>query len=98
LEEQKSVFGRIFIQFISQILRTYLRDKAKAFDADTKKFASSPSGILTRVRSYSKVKYSGRYKPQFTQATKGQRLIFKALGIETDPAETGEDDTEALLD
>lgn len=93
----KSVFGRIFIQFVSQILRTYLRGKAKSFDEGTQKFASSPSSILTRVRSYSKVKYSGRYKAQFTQATKGQRLIFKALGIDAEQPENDEDSTEVLL-
>lgn len=60
-----------------------IRDLSK----EGKKFTSS-SGILAIVRSYFKVKYSGRYKAQYTQGTKGQRLIFKALGIDIRKAET----------
>jgi hypothetical protein len=94
----KSVYGRIFIQFIAQILRTYLREKALAFDSETKKFTSSPSSALKRVRSFSLVKYSGHYKAQFTQPTKGQRLIFKALGIDVKMGEIENESTADLLD
>lgn len=80
--KSESVYGRLFIQFCAQILRTVLRNKIRLFDADTKKYASSPDTLLKRVKSYSKVKFSGKYKPQYSAPTKGQRLIFKALGIE----------------
>ncbi len=80
--KSESVYGRLFIQFCAQILRTVLRNKIRLFDADTKKYASSPDTLLKRVKSYSKVEFSGKYKPQYSAPTKGQRLIFKALGIE----------------
>ena len=78
----KSVYGRIFIQFCAQILRTELRNDIRSFDAETKKYASAPDTLLKRVKSYSKVKFSGKYKSQYSAPTKGQRLIFKALGID----------------
>ncbi len=78
----ESVYGRLFVQFCAQILRTVLRNKIRSFDAETKKYASSPDTLLKRVKSYSKVKFSGKYKAQYSAPTRGQRLIFKALGID----------------
>ena len=47
---------------------------------------------------YSQVSYTGRYKSQYTVMTKGQRLIFKALGISAeDPDSDGEQQTEDLF-
>ncbi len=89
----ESVYGRIFIQFCAQILRTVLRNKIRSFDAETKKYASSPDTLLKRVKSYSKVKFSGKYKPQYSAPTKGQRLIFKALGIDFQDSSTDDGDT-----
>lgn len=82
IHKTESVYGRLFIQFCAQILRTELRNKIRSFDAETKKYASSPDTLLKRVKSYSKVKFSGKYKAQYSAPTKGQRLIFKGLGID----------------
>lgn len=94
----KSVYGRIFIQFCAQILRTQLRAGISGFSQETRKYASSPDTLLRRVRMYSQVSYTGRYKSQYTVMTKGQRLIFKALGISAeDPDSDGEQQTEDLF-
>lgn len=83
-KKTESVYGRLFIQFCAQVLRTVLRNKIRSFDAETKKYASSPDTLLKRVKSYSKVKFSGKYKAQYSAPTKGQRLIFKELEIDFD--------------
>ena len=93
----KSVYGRIFIQFCAQILRTQLRVATSGFDQETRKYAASPDSLLRRVRMYSKVSYTGRYKSQFTVKTKGQRLIFNALGITEDGPDSDDGRTEELL-
>jgi hypothetical protein len=50
------------------------------------------------VKSYSKVKFSGKYKSQYSAPTKGQRLIFKALGIDFKDSSAGDDgETETEL-
>ena len=92
----KSVYGRIFIQFCAQILRTELRNDIRSFDAETKKYASAPDALLKRVKSYSKVKFSGKYKSQYSAPTKGQRLIFKALEIDVADADDGSGTEENL--
>lgn len=89
----ESVYGRLFIQFCAQILRTVLRNKIISSDAETRKYASSPDMLLNRVKSYSKVRFSGKYKAQYSAPTKGQRLIFKGLGI--DFQDSSSDDSDA---
>ena len=93
----KSVYGRIFIQFCAQILRTQLRAGIACFDQETRKYAASPDALLRRVRMYSHVSYKGRYKSQFTTPTKGQRLIFKALGISAEDPDMDCGKTEELF-
>lgn len=91
----KSVYGRLFIQFCAQVLRTSLRNSIADFPSEVKKYASSVDALLSRVRSYSKVTYKGRYGSQYTVMTKGQKLIFSSLGIAD--CEQEEDSTENLL-
>ena len=90
IHKTESVYGRLFIQFCAQILRTVLRNKIAAFDAETRKYSSSPDALLKRVKSYSKVSFSGKYKSQYSALTKGQRLIFKGLGIDFQDSSPGE--------
>lgn len=93
----KSVYGRIFVQFIAQVMRTWMRNRISSFNDEVRKYAVSPDGVLTRVRSYSKVSYIGRYKSQFTVMTKGQRLLFQAFGIDAQADSDEESDSEKLL-
>lgn len=51
---------------------------------ETRKYATSPTSILKRVRSLTKVKYCDRYNDQYVAISKGQRLIFKNLSIDLD--------------
>ena len=88
----ESIYGRLFIQFCAQILRTVLRNRIISFDSETRKYASSPDALLKRVKSYSKVRFSGKYKAQYSAPTKGQRLIFKGLGIDFQDCSSGEGD------
>ena len=46
---------------------------------------------------YSRVSNTGRYKSQFTVKTKGQRLIFNALGITEEGLDSDDGKTEKLL-
>jgi transposase len=93
----RSVYGRIFVQFIAQVMRTWMRNRISSFNDEVRKYAVSPDGVLTRVRSYSKVSYIGRYKSQFTVMTKGQRLLFQAFGIDAQADSDEESDSEKLL-
>lgn len=88
----ESIYGRLFIQFCAQILRTVLRNRIISFDSETRKYASSPDALLKRVKSYSKVRFSGKYKAQYSAPTNGQRLIFKGLGIDFQDSSSGEGD------
>lgn len=97
VHHDRSVHGRIFLQFCAQILRTQIRSEISGFDQETRKYASNPDSLLSRVRMYSKVSYTGRYRSQYTVMTKGQRLIFKALKIHEEAADTDENRTEELL-
>jgi len=38
--------------------------------------------ILSRVISYSRIKFEGSYKDVYTTPTKAQETIFNALGVE----------------
>jgi len=91
VQSSNAVYGRLFIQFCAQILRTELRTMSASLQKETRKYAASPSSILKRVRSLTMVKYGGRYKDQFVAVSKGQRLIFKDLHIDLDARSDGED-------
>lgn len=93
----RSLYGRIFIRFCAQVLRTQLRSEIAAFSQETRKYASSPDALLRRVRMHSRVSCSGRYKSQCTVMTKGQRLIFKALGISAEDPDSDDGQTEDLF-
>lgn len=93
----RSVYGRMFIQFCSQVLRTQLRAGIAGFDHETRKYAASPDELLRTVRMYSQVSYKGRYRSQFTTLTKGQGLIFKALGISAEGPDSEDGQTGDLF-
>ena len=93
----RSVYGRMFIQFCSQVLRTQLRAVIAGFDHETRKYAASPDELLRTVRMYSQVSYKGRYRSQFTTLTKGQGLIFKALGISAEGPDSEDGQTGDLF-
>ena len=49
------------------------------------------------AKGIQEVSYTGRYKSQYTVMTKGQRLIFKALGISAEDPDSDDGQTEDLF-
>ncbi|MBR1918159.1 MAG: hypothetical protein IJ831_00880 [Spirochaetales bacterium] len=96
MHHDRSVHGRIFLQFCAQILRTQIRSEITGFDQETRKYAADPDSLLNRVRMYSKVSCTGRQGNQYTVMDMGQRLIFKALKIHEEAADTDENRREEL--
>lgn len=93
-----AVYGRLFLQFCSQILRTELRTMTETFRKETRKYATSPKDMLYRMRSLTKIRYKGRYKDQYVTLSKGQRLILEDIGIDLDlNSDSDTADTEALI-
>lgn len=80
----EAVYGRLFIQFCAQILRTELRTMTASFSKETRKYAANPTDLLDRVRSITKIRYMGKHKDQIVALSKGQRLILGDLGLELD--------------
>ncbi|GAB6277852.1 MAG: IS1634-like element ISMac12 family transposase [Rectinema sp.] len=73
--------GRLFIQFIALILLSELKRKLKEHREEVLRYGNYKS-ILSRVMSYSRIKFEGSYKDVYTTPTKGQETIFNALGVE----------------
>ncbi len=93
-----AVYGRLFLQFCSQILRTELRTMAESLGKETRKYATSPKDMLYRVRSLTKIRYKGKYKDQHVTLSKGQRLILSDIGISLDiDSDNDAADTETLI-
>ncbi len=72
--------GRLFIQFIALILLSELKRRLKDHRDELLKYGNYKS-ILSRVMSYSRIKFEGSYKDFYTTPTKGQETIFNALGV-----------------
>lgn len=73
--------GRLFIQFIALILLTELKKIIQENQKEIAKYGSNHRQILSRIASYSRVKFKGKYKDLYTSPTKGQEAIFTAFGI-----------------
>jgi transposase len=73
--------GRLFINFITLIILTALKERLKLIPAKERKHWNYRE-ILDKVNTYSKVHYRGKYKDVYTVPTKAQRLIFDLFGIE----------------
>ena len=76
-----AMHGRLFIQFVALILLSELKRKIKEHHDELLKYGNYKS-ILSRVMSYSRIKFEGSYKDLFSTPTKGQETIFNALAVE----------------
>jgi len=76
-----AMHGRLFIQFIALILLSELKRTIKEHQKALRKYGNYKS-ILSRVISYSRIKFEGSYKDVYTTPTKAQETIFNALGVE----------------
>ena len=98
VHSRDAVYGRLFIQFCSQVLRTELRSMADSLKKETRKYATSPHTLLDRMRSLTKIRYKGKYQDQYVTLSKGQRLILSDIGIVLDfNTDNDAADTEALI-
>ncbi len=73
--------GRLFIQFIALIILTELKRQVKDHAEELSKYGNYRS-ILNRVASFSQISFEGKYKDIYSAPTKGQEVIFSALGID----------------
>jgi len=73
--------GRLFINFITLIILTALKERIKLIPAKQRKYWNHRE-ILDKANTYSKVHYREKYKDVHTVPTKAQRIIFDLFGVE----------------
>lgn len=76
-----AMHGRLFIQFIALILLSELKHMLKENHEELLRYGNYKL-VLSRVMSYSRIKFEGSYKDLYTTPTKGQEAIFNALRVE----------------
>ncbi len=76
-----AMYGRLFIQFIALIILTELKQQLRHNHAQLAKYGNYTS-ILHRVASFSRIRFKGKYKDLHSTPTKGQEVIFNALGVD----------------
>ncbi len=69
----------MFIQFISLILMSRIRKTVRE-NLPSSRF--TPQSILLELESLTTVHYAGKYKNRLVEATKSQREILAAFGID----------------
>lgn len=100
----RTLDGKLFVSFIALILISRLRDDLSKIPGKEIRYWNWRE-VLAYSSSYGKCSFRGKYKDVYTVPTKGQRQIFKALGIpyywrgelvnEVDESEAGNDEKEA---
>ena len=78
---EKTMKGRLFVNFITLILLNDLRGKVSAIKPRDRKYWDFKD-MLNKVSTYSRIHFTGTYKDLWTVPTKAQRLIFSLLKIE----------------
>lgn len=81
VHSEQTMKGRLFVNFITQILLNTLRNKLSSIKPKERNYWDSRD-ILNKVATYSRIHFNGRYKDVWTIPTKAQRLIFDMFGIE----------------
>ena len=75
-----ALFGRLFLLFIATITAVKLRMMVNAIPGKERKWWNWKE-FLRHSSTYGKCSFSCKYKDVYTAPTKGQRMIFNALGI-----------------
>jgi len=78
---EKTMKGRLFVNFITLILLNDLRGKVSASKPRERKYWDFKD-MLNKVSTYSRIHFTGTYKDLWTVPNKAQRLIFSLLKIE----------------
>lgn len=76
-----TVRGKLFINFIAEILLQSMRNIVKSVPAKDRRYWSETE-MLERVITYSTVKFSNNKQSIDSQPTAGQRMIFDIFGID----------------
>jgi transposase len=71
--------SRMFIQFISLILTSRIR---KTLCEKLPSAKHTPKSLLLELESLTTIRYTGKYKNRLVEATKSQREILAAFGLE----------------
>lgn len=79
VQSSKRMQTRLFIQFIALILLSEIRRVMKKYDLLGRYTVKS---LLMELESLTKIHYSGTYKDKMSEATKAQREILEAFGID----------------
>jgi transposase len=74
-----TVDGKLFVQFIALILISAIRKELRSSKLIEKYTVRE---MLQKIKTLTKIKYSGKYGHIPTEATKAQRDILKALDIQ----------------
>ncbi|MDC7230724.1 MAG: hypothetical protein PQJ48_10475, partial [Sphaerochaetaceae bacterium] len=77
---EKTMKGRLFVNFITLILLNELRGKVSAIKPRDRKYWDLKD-MLNKVATYSRIHFTGTYKDLWTVPTKAQRLVFDLLKI-----------------
>lgn len=78
VHNSKTMDGRLFIQFISLIYISVLREKIKSIKGLEK---YNVRELLMEMESITKIKYTGKYGSILTELTKNQKYILESLEI-----------------
>ena len=71
--------SRMFIQFISLILTSRIRKTVREKLPSSK---YTPKSVLLELESLTTIRYTGKYKNRLVEATKSQREILAAFGVD----------------
>lgn len=78
---ESTMKGKIFICFLSLIVLNELKKEIAAIPPQERRHLTWKE-VLSKVSTYGKCKFTGKYKDVYTVPTKMQRTLFKALQID----------------
>lgn len=77
---EHTVKGKIFVNFLAQIILSKLRKTVDAIPVKERSYMSE-TDMLDKVETYTRIHFNGKYRDVFTTPTKTQRTIFDLLKI-----------------
>lgn len=77
---EHTVKGKIFVNFLAQIILSNLRKTVDAIPVKERSHMSE-TDMLDKVETYTRIHFNGKYRDVFTTPTKTQRTIFDLLKI-----------------
>lgn len=77
---EHTVKGKIFVNFLAQIVLSRLNRTVEAIPAKERSYMSATE-MLDKVETYTHIHFRGKYHDVYSTPTKGQRAVFNLLGI-----------------